>query len=130
LRILDLVESGEARHREQLSALLGTTDRTLGNDLRVLRQAGLRIAYFRGRGTYWVDSMHTYFARVLSPPNAAAYAAALLVLFRLPEDEEGCEAPREWADCTSRKIGNSIRLVFKGRKQTLDMLMADYGASV
>jgi predicted DNA-binding transcriptional regulator YafY len=129
LRIFDLVESGRARRREQLTALLGTSDRTLGNDLRVLRQAGLRIGYLRSGGTYRVDSMHTYFARKLSPPNAMACAAALLVLFGLREDEGGCEAPRGWAECASRKIANGIRLTFKKGRQDLDAVMASFGAS-
>ncbi len=129
LRIFDLVESGKARRREQLTALLGTSDRTLGNDLRVLRQAGLRIGYLRSGGTYRVDSMHTHFARELSPPKAMACAAALLVLFGSSEDEEGCEAPRGWAECASRKIVNGIGLIFKKGRQDLDAVMASFGAS-
>ena len=130
LRIFDLVESGKARRREQLTALLGTSDRTLGNDLRVLRRAGLKIAYLRSGGTYRVDSMHTHFARGLSRPDAVARAAALLVLFVGREGGEDCEAPRGWAECASRKIGNSVRLILKKRRQELDAAMANFGASV
>lgn len=129
LRIVDLVESGKARHRAQLTALLGASDRTLGDDLRALRQAGLRITYLRSAGTYWIDSLHTYFAKVLSPRDAVLCAAGLLVLFAERNDAEECEAPRGWAECASRKIISSVKLIFGRRKEELDAVMASFGAS-
>ena len=126
LRILDLVESGKARRRDQLTALLGMSDRTIGTDLRLLRRAGLKIAYLHRSRTYRVDGMHAYFARRLSSPNGAAHAAALLVLFGSGEDGDRDEAPLRWVGQASRKIVHGIRLVFKGREGELDAVMASY----
>ncbi len=130
LRIFDLVESGKSRRRDELTALFGMCDRTLGNDLRVLRRAGLRIAYARGRGTYRVESLHTHLARELSLPGRAAWGAALLVLFGPRGDVEGDRSACEWAESVSRKIAKSVRLIFRKRKNELDAAMAASGADV
>lgn len=116
LRILDLVESGNARHREQLVAVLSESDRTVGNDLAAIRRAGLGIAYHRGERTYWVDSLHTFLHNKLLLSGKSACARALFTLFDTERNESTSHSLNRIA---FQKIINSLRLIFRGRESVL-----------
>lgn len=126
----DLIESGRACRRDELSTLLGVADRTIGDDLRIMRRAGLRVSFLRDRRSYWVDSLHTYLAKAFSLPNTAAQTAALLLLFRTTGETGDGALARPWCHSTSKKIQKSIRLIFKGRERELEAEMANYGLSL
>ncbi|MCG8405768.1 MAG: hypothetical protein MI923_11270 [Phycisphaerales bacterium] len=122
LRIIDLAESGHGCRREQLTNLLGVSDRTIGYDLRVLRKAGLEISFLRDRHCYWVDTLHTHLTQVLSRPGGAVHAGALLNIFKTAEEADRRAKQGRWCSTTSRKIQRSIKLIFKGRERELQPL--------
>ena len=130
LRAFDLIESGRGHRRDQLSTLLGVSDRTIGDDLHIMRRAGLRVSFLRDRRSYWVDSLHTYLAKAFSLPNTAAQAAALLLVFRTTGETGDGALARPWCHSTSKKIQRSIRLIFKGRERELEAEIANYGLSL
>ena len=126
----DLIESGSGRRRDQLATLLGVSDRTIGEDLRIMRRAGLRVSFLRDRRSYWADSLHTHLAKAFSAPNTAAQAAALLLVFRTAGEPRDGASARPWCHSTSKKIQKSIRLIFKGREEELEAEMTNYGLSL
>jgi len=130
LWMFDWIESGRAVRRDQLTALLGVSERTVGNDLRMMRRAGLPIAFQRGERSYRVDGMHAYFKRVLSAPDGPALAAALSMLFDVRGEAIDRDSVGPSEAGASRTILRSLGLIFKDRQPELEAGIARFGGCV
>lgn len=130
LRIIDLTESGHGCRREQLTTLLGVSDRTIGYDLRIVRNAGIEISFLRDRRSYWVDTLHNHLSKVLSQPGGVSRAAALMIIFGTRDDSRRKAIQGRWCNITSSKIQKSLRLIFRGREQELQAAADAYGSTM
>lgn len=120
LRIFDLVESGKAHNRDELTAVLGISERTAGHDLRVMRRARLQIAFRRDLRSYEVTGLHAHLAESLTASGGTSLAAAIMLLFQATGGPDSGSEVGPWCKSTCRKIRRSIRLIFKDRENELD----------
>lgn len=106
LCVLDTVERRDVRTVDQLATALNLSDRTLHNDLGMLREAGFDIIYDRRRREYHAFGLTQYLSHTLTAPAAAA----LLEFFKGQTDTTSNRThPLHGA---VSKLVESIRLVF------------------
>ncbi len=125
LRIVDLIEGRKAVNTSQLAAVLDVSQRTVHDDLNVLRCSGLGIKFCRRCQEFQTKGLNSCLAGRLTLPTAAA----LLVLFT-PADEPHSSTHGAVAfGVASEKLAKSIRLIFARQAEDLQDLAVSYGAS-
>ncbi|UCC29938.1 MAG: DeoR family transcriptional regulator [Phycisphaerales bacterium] len=125
LRILDLVERQWVTITRQLAAVLDVSERTIHDDLNVLRYSGLKIKFCRRSQRFQAQGLNSYLADCLTPPMAAA----LLHLFKPPNAARNGTSGATRFSVASEKLAKSIRLIFARNAENLQELMASYRAS-
>lgn len=125
LRILDLVERQRATNTRQLAAVLDVSQRTIHDDLNVLRCSGLEIRFCRRSQKFQAQGLSLYLADCLTPPMATA----LLHLFTPPDAGRNGTSGAAQFGAASEKLAKNIRLIFARNAENLQELMASYRAS-
>ena len=125
LRIFDLIEGRKALNTSQLAAVLDLSQRTVQDDLNVLRCSGLGIKFCRRWQEFETRGLNSYLADRLTLPTAAA----LLVLFTPTDEPHSSPHGAVAFGVASEKLAKSIRLIFARQAEDLQELAASYGAS-
>jgi predicted DNA-binding transcriptional regulator YafY len=125
LRIVDLIEGRKAVNTSQLAAVLDVSQRTVHDDLNVLRCSGLEIRFCRRCQEFQTKGLNSYLAGRLTLPTAAA----LLVLFTSTDGPHRSPHGAVAFGVASEKLAKSIRLIFARQAEDLQELAVSYGAS-
>jgi hypothetical protein len=125
LRIFDLIEGRKALNTRQLAAVLDLSQRTVHDDLNVLRCSGLGIKFCRRCQEFQTEGLNSHLAGRLTLPMAAA----LLVLFTPADGPHSSSHGAVAFSVGSEKLAKSIRLIFARQAEDLQELAASYGAS-
>lgn len=119
LRIVDLIERRTAVDIQQVAAALDVSYRTVHADLAMLREVGIDIQYVRGKHEYVVGGLNHYLSEHLTLPMAAA----LLAFLSPTNTTEASCAPSHVFQSASRKVTESIRLMFHSQEESLETLL-------
>lgn len=125
MRIVDFIQSKIALNTSQLAAALGVSQRTVHEDLNVLRHCGMGIKFRRHRNEYQIVGLNSYLAEHLALPMAAA----LLVLFDPSNARHDILADALPSSMGPKKMIESIRLIFASQAADLKELATSFRAS-
>lgn len=125
MRIVDLIESRKALNTGQLAAGLGVSQRTVHDDLNVLRHCGVGIEFRRYSNEYQIVGLNSYLTEHLTLPMAAA----LLVLFDPSHARHDIVADAFASGMGPKKMVESIRLIFASQAEDLQDLATSFRAS-
>lgn len=125
LRILDLIEERTALNTSYLAAVLDVSQRTVYDDLNVLRHSGLDIRFYRCSQEFQTKGLSSYLSEHLTLPMGAA----LLVLFTPTDAPHSSTHGVVPISVVSEKFAKSIRLIFARQATDLQELAASYRAS-
>lgn len=120
LRILDLVESRKVRTAVDLGAALERSERSVHNDLSVLRAAGIQVRFDRRANAYRAAGFNEHLEIRLTLPMAAS----LLRLFG--SSSISCRSCVFWTDgfgVAMSKMSKNLRLVFEGEIKELNAMI-------
>lgn len=125
MRIVDLIESRNALNTGQLATALGVSQRTVHENLNLLRQCGVGIKFRRRCHEYQIVGLNSYLADHLTLPMAAA----VLVLFDPSNARHDIVPDALPSSMGPKKMIESIRLIFASQAVDLQDLAASFRAS-